>query len=159
MSEQPRVRQNYWAIVVAAIANFLLEAAWYNIFIQAWMNGIGRTEQELMGPGSLPMYLKFATALVSAAVMAAAISCVTQLTGPQTAWRGMRVGTALWMGFVITTWATEYVFEVRPFSLLAINAGFWFIGMNLMGMIVGGWKKKGVATATTQESRTAVGVQ
>jgi hypothetical protein len=158
MNDQSRVRQNYWAILAAAIACFLLEAAWYSLFIQTWMNGIGRTEQQLMGPGSPPMYLKFATALVSSAVTAAAISCVTQLTGPQTAWRGMRVATALWMGFVITTWSTEYIFEVRPISLLGVNAGFWLLGMMLMGAIVGGWKKKGVAAAATQESRTTVGV-
>jgi hypothetical protein len=34
------------------------------------------------------------------------------------------------------------VFEVRPFSLLAVNAGFWLLGMMLMGAIVGAWKKK-----------------
>ena len=141
MNEESRVRQNYFALVVAAIACFLFEAVWYSYFLRAWIAGIGRTQEWLMGPRAVPLYLQFATALISAAVMAAAISCVTQLTGPQTAWRGMRVATALWMGFVITVWATEYVFEERPFSLLAINAGFWFFGMNLMGAIVGAWKK------------------
>ena len=48
----------------------------------------------------------------------------------------------LWFGFVLTTWATEYVYEARPLSLLAINAGFWLPAMVLMGAIVGGWKKK-----------------
>jgi hypothetical protein len=38
--------------------------------------------------------------------------------------------------------STEYVFEVRPWSLLGINAGFWFFGMAIMGAIVGGWKKR-----------------
>jgi hypothetical protein len=86
--------------------------------------------------------LQYGTALVSAAVIATAISCVTQLTGPQTALRGIRVAAMLWLGFVVTTWATEYIFEVRPLSLFAINAGFWLLGMILMGAIVGGWKKK-----------------
>jgi hypothetical protein len=48
----------------------------------------------------------------------------------------------LWLGFVVTTYATEYIFEVRPLSLFAINTGFWLLGMILMGAIVGGWKKK-----------------
>jgi hypothetical protein len=86
--------------------------------------------------------LQYATALLSAVVMAAAISCVTQLTGPQTALRGIKVALLLWLGFVLTTWSTEYVFEIRPLSLLGINAGFWLFGMSLMGAIVGGWKKK-----------------
>jgi hypothetical protein len=86
--------------------------------------------------------IQYGTALISAAVMATALSCVIQLTGPQTTLRGIKVAVLLWLGFVITTWSTEYVFEVRPLSLLGINGGFWLIGMVVMGAIVGGWKKK-----------------
>lgn len=153
MSEDSRVRQNWWADIVAAIACFALEAGWYTLFLKQWLSGINRTMEDLAKSGVNPM-LQYATALVAQVVMAAAISCVVQLTGPQTAWRGMRVATALWMGFVITILATEYVFEVR-WGLLLINAGFWLIGMNLMGLIVGAWKKK-VPVAAGQESRATV---
>jgi hypothetical protein len=81
-------------------------------------------------------------ALVAEAVIAAAISCLTQITGPQTLLRGVKVAALLWLGFVLPVLCTEYVFEVRPWSLLGINAGFWLIGMVLIGAIVGGWKKK-----------------
>jgi hypothetical protein len=74
--------------------------------------------------------------------MAATISCVTQLTGPQTALRGMKVAALLWLGLIFTAISTEYVFEVRPWSLLGINAGFWLLGVTIMGAIVGAWKKK-----------------
>jgi hypothetical protein len=140
-SEQPRIRQNYLAIAIAAIACFLFEAAWYSFFLQTWLDGIGRTAQWLMATGVNPA-LQYLTALVSAAVIATAISCVTQLTGPQTALRGIKVAVMLWLGFVLTTWSTEYVFEVRPWSLLGVNAGFWLFGMIVMGAIVGAWKKK-----------------
>ena len=153
MSEDSRVRQNYWADIVAAIACFVLEAVWYSVFYQSWLNGIGRT-QEWAGSTKSLFPFQCATALAAGLVMAAAISCVTQLTGPQTMYRGMRVATALWMGFVITVWATEYVFEVRPWSLLFINAGFWFLGMNIMGAIVGGWKAKAPAGVTQPSSAT-----
>jgi len=138
---QAKVRQNYWAIAVAAIACFVFEAIWYSIFLQTWLDGIGRTRQWLMSSG-MNEYLQYGTALVSAAVMATAISCVTQLTGAQTALRGVKVGALLWLGFVLTTWSTEYIFEIKPLSLLGVNAGFWLFGMILMGAIVGGWKKK-----------------
>jgi len=138
---EPRVRQNYLAILVAAIACFLFEAGWYSFFLQGWLEGIGRTKEWLIATGVNPS-LQYGTALVSAAVMATAISCVTQLTGPQTALRGIKSGALLWLGFVLTTWSTEYVFEVRTFKLLGINAGFWLGGMIVMGAIVGGWKKK-----------------
>ncbi len=139
---QPRVRQNYLAIVIAAIACFLLEAGWYSYFMQPWLDGIGRTREWLMSAAGYNPALQYGTALVCAALIATAISCVTQLTGPQTALRGIRVAVLLWFGFVFTTWATEYVFEVRPLSLFAINAGFWLVGMIVMGAIVGAWKKK-----------------
>ena len=140
-TEQSKVRQNYWAIAVAAIASFLFEAVWYSIFLQKWLDGIDRTREWLMSQG-VSEAVQFGTALVAAAVIATSISCVVQLTGPQTALRGIRVAVMLWLGFVVTTWATEYIFEVRPLSLFAINTGFWLLGMILMGAIVGGWKKK-----------------
>jgi hypothetical protein len=136
-----KVRLNYFAILVAAIANFLLEAGWYTLFMQGWLNGIGRSMEWLTSQGVNPAF-QYGTALVSAAVMATAISCVTQLTGPQTALRGIKVGALLWLGFELTSFSTEYVFEVRPWSLLGINAGFWLVGMVIMGAIVGAWKKK-----------------
>jgi len=140
-SEPSRVRQNYWAILVAAIACFLFEACWYSLFLQGWLDGIGRSREWLMSSGMNPN-LQYGTALISAAVIATAISCVTQLTGPQTVRRGVRVAALLWFGLILTTWSTEYIFEVRTIRLLAINAGFWLFGMVLMGAIVGGWRKK-----------------
>jgi hypothetical protein len=138
----PRVRQNYLAILVAAIACFLLEAGWYSFFMKAWLNGIGRTREWLMSAAGYNPALQYGTALVMAALMAAVISWFTQMTGPQTLWRGIKVGAIAWFGFELTAWSTEYVFEVRPASLLGVNAGFWLAGMILMGAIVGAWKKK-----------------
>ena len=139
--EEPCVRQNYLAILIAAIACFLLEAGWYSYFMQPWLNGIGRTREWFMSQGVNPA-LQYGTALLAAALVATAISCVTQLTGAQTAFRGIKVGALLWLGFVLPIWATEYVFEVRTYTLFAINTGVWLVGMVVMGAIVGAWKKK-----------------
>jgi hypothetical protein len=138
-----RVRQNYWAILVAAIGSFLLEAVWYSVFKQQWIEGIGRTREWQMAVQVSPKleFAQFATALFAAAIVASGISRLIQLTGAQTARRGINVAVFLWLCFVLTTFATEYIFEVKM-QLFAINAGFWFLGMALMGAIVGGWKKK-----------------
>lgn len=139
--QMARVRQNYLANIAAAIACFLLEAVWYTVFMKTWLSGIGRSMQWLVSSGMNPA-IQYATALVMALVMATAISCVTQLSGKQTALRGIKVAALLWAGFVLTTWSTEYIFEVRPISLYFVNAGYWLLGMMLMGAIVGAWKKK-----------------
>lgn len=148
-----RIRLNYWAIPVAVIACFVFEAIWYSIFLRTWLDGIGRTMAWLEASG-MNQYVQYATAMVMSALMATAISCVTQLTGPQTAARGIRIGALLWLGFILPTWATEYVFEVRPWSLLFVNAGFWLIGAMLMGAVVGGWKKRSAAKPAPVAVRT-----
>jgi hypothetical protein len=136
-----KVRQNYLAIVIAAIACFLFEMGWYSFFLQSWLIGIGRTTQWLANSGANPAF-QFAVALIAEALIAASISCLTQYTGPQTMMRGVTIGAMIWFCFVLPTLSIEYVFEVRPWSLLGINGGFLLIGMTLMGAIVGAWKKK-----------------
>jgi hypothetical protein len=136
-----RVRQNYLAILVAAIVCFLIEAAWYSYFLQVWLAGIGHDMAWLTGSGVSPA-LQYATFLLAAALTAACISAFTQLTGVQTGYRGMKIAFGLWLGCVFSTLATEYAFELRSYKLFAINAGFWLVGMVAMGAIVGVWKKK-----------------
>jgi uncharacterized protein DUF1761 len=139
--EPTRVRFNFLAILAAAAACFLLEGVWYTLFQQAWLQGIGRSREFLMSLGVNPG-LQYGTAFLAAALSAAAISGATQLTGAQTARRGAKVGAFLWFGVVMPTWATEYVFEVRSYALFALNTGVWLLGMVLMGVIVGAWKRK-----------------
>jgi hypothetical protein len=139
---QPRIRQNYFAITMAAIACFLLEAGWYSFFLQSWLDGIGRTREWMLGTGVNPA-LQYGAALLSAALVAAVISGFTQFTGPQTALRGIKVAAGLWLGCILPTVATECVFELRTYRLFALNVGFWFVAMIVMGAIVGGWKKAG----------------
>ncbi|UWZ85422.1 DUF1761 domain-containing protein [Occallatibacter riparius] len=152
---QSRVQLNYWAILAAALATFFLEAVWYTAFQKPWLQGIASTREQLMNSGVSPA-LPYLTAFAMAAIIAAAISCTVQLTGPQTAVRGIRVGAAVWASFVFTTFATEYAFEVKP-GLFGINAGFWLIGMMLTGAIVGGWRRKtpsGLRAVVTESRAT-----
>jgi hypothetical protein len=95
--EERCIKHNYLAIIVAAVACFLFEAGWYSFFMQAWLDGIGRTMAWLMATG-VNSLLQYGTALASAGVIAATISGLTQLTGPQTAVRAMSVAAAMWLG-------------------------------------------------------------
>jgi len=135
------IRLNWVAILVAAIASFLFEALWYSVFMNEWLSGIGRTREWLMSSGMSPA-LQYAVAILCAVIMATVLSICVQGSGEHSARRGILVGALVWLGFVATTWATEYIFEVRTLQIYAVNAGFWLFDLILIGAIVGAWKKK-----------------
>jgi hypothetical protein len=135
------IRLNWVAILVAAIASFLFEALWFSVFLNEWIAGIGRTREWLMSSGMSPA-LQYGVAILCAVIAAAVLSICIQASGEQSARRGILVGAIVWLGFVATSWATEYIFEVRTLQIYAINAGFWLFDLGLMGAIVGAWKKK-----------------
>jgi hypothetical protein len=133
----------YWpALVVAMLASFLFDAAWFSFFLKPWLAGIDRTMEWLMSQPHVTPPVQYAVALLSAFVTAAVLSICIQVSGEQTLLRGIKVGAVLWLGFIATTFATNYIFEIRPLSLYAINTGYTLIDLVLMGAIVGAWKGK-----------------
>jgi uncharacterized protein DUF1761 len=144
MGETRTVRLNYLAILVSALVYFALEAMWFSIFMKEWMIGNRQTAEDLeqlQQQGHSPL-IAYAMAFAGALVIAAVISLLTQMTGRQTIIRGVFISIVSWIGFVLTTWSTEYAFEARDWKSLGINIGASLIGMVLMGAIVGGWKAK-----------------
>jgi hypothetical protein len=146
MIETRQVRLNYLAILVSALVYFGLQAVWFTLFMKEWLAGIGKTAEELQQNGS-SVVLAYAIAFIGALIMAAAISWFTQMTGRQTIVRGVLVGIAAWIGFVLTTWSAEYAFEGRGLRIFAVNTGISLIGMAVMGAILGAWKAKSKAPA------------
>jgi len=135
------VRHYPLAIIVATLCYFGLGAAWFTMFRSAWLEGIGRTMEQLQASGVSPA-LVYAIALLMTLALALFLSWLIQATGPLTLARGVQVAVILWFCVVFATWATEYAFEGRGVKILAINTGYCLIGMVLMGAVLGGWTKK-----------------
>ena len=138
------IRLNWLAILVAAIVSFLFEALWFTVFMNAWLEGIGRTKEWLISASTATVTpgLQYATALICSIVAATILSIVIQATGEQTALRGVLCAILIWLGFIATSWAKEYIFEVRTIEIFAINTGYSLIDLMLIRAIVGAWKKK-----------------
>jgi hypothetical protein len=137
-----KVRHSALAIIVATLAYFGLGAIWFTLMRDAWLNGIGRTMEEIQASGVSPA-LAYIIALLLTLVLAIFLSWFIQATGPRTVARGVQVAIILWFCAVFTTWATEYTFEGRSVRALAINCGYCLVGMVLMGAVIGGWPQKG----------------
>ena len=59
-----------------------------------------------------------------------------------TAARGAALGILLWIGLIGPVAYTNYMFEMRPMQLFAINEFYSLAGLFLMGLILGAWTKK-----------------
>src|SRR5580698_8840834 len=138
---------NWVAILVAAIASFLFEALWFSVFMSQWLAGIGRTMEWLTSSGMSPA-IQYGVAILCSVTTATVLTICIQASGEQTALRGIICGAVIWFGFVATSWAKEYIFEVRTMQIFAINAGYSIFDLMLIGAIVGVWKKKTVSPVT-----------
>jgi high-affinity K+ transport system ATPase subunit B len=114
---------------------------WFTVFRSAWLEGIGKTMEQLQASGVSPM-LAYLVALLLTLALALFLSWLIQITGPTTVARGVQVAIILWFCTVFSTFATEYAFEGRGVKILAITSGYCLVGMILMGAVLGGWTKK-----------------
>ena len=134
------MRTNYLAVVVSAVAYWLLGGVWFGfLFSKPWMALEHITEEQARGMSPIaPYVISFALNLLIAFVLAQ----ICSWRNANTAGRGSAVGVLLWIGFVGPITFTTYMFEMRSTELFAINAIYSLAGLSLMGAILGAWKKK-----------------
>lgn len=142
-----KTKVNWLAVIVAAVAHFLLGAVWFTVLSQQWLNGIGKTLAQVQSEASSPA-VAYTVAFLCNIVMARVLAQVIIATGQSSVIHGMKVGLFLWAGFVATTFMTAYVFEGRHVAIWAINAGYPLVGLLIMGAVLGGWKAKSSADMT-----------
>jgi hypothetical protein len=134
------MKTNYAAVVVAAVAYWLLGAVWYGVlFSKPWMalENMSMEQAKSMNP-VLPYVVTFVLNLLIAYSLAQV--CIWR--NANTPGRGASVGVLLWIGFVGPITFTTYMYEMRPRELYAINYFYPLAGMILMGVIIGVWTKR-----------------
>ena len=134
------MKTNYAAVFVSALAYWVLGALWYGfLFAKPWMALEHLSEEQVksMNP-VLPYIITFALNLLIAFVLAQI--CIWR--SANTAARGAALGILLWIGFVGPVTFTNYMYEMRPVPLFAINEFYSLVGLCLMGAILGAWTKK-----------------
>jgi hypothetical protein len=131
-------RVNFVAVVVAAVAYFVLGAIWFTALQKPWLAAIGKTVDQLTGSPAPGYVVAFTCNLIIAWVLAR-LMIATGRTGLM---GGVTIAALLWIGFTGTTMATEFVFEGRTPAAYVIIAGYPLLGMLIMGAILGAWQKR-----------------
>ena len=127
---------NYVAVLVAAVAGWLLGAAWYGVLGKQWMNALGWDEEQIRGQRKMPlaaMIISFVALLVMAYLLAGIMAHV----GPATIRIGVLSGALVWLGFTITTIAVNNAFQMRNPMLTIIDGGHWLAVLVLQGAVIG----------------------
>ncbi len=134
---------NPWAVLVSASAAMVIGFLWYSpiLFANPWMRLMGfdpydKAKIAEMQKGAGKIYgLAFVASLVSAVVLAKIID----VTSVNTILYGMKVGFAVWLGFVTTVQLTGALFGKQPTKLYVINTGYQLVCYLVMGAILAQW--------------------
>jgi len=118
------------ATVLATILGFVLGALWYGpLFGSRWRALAGVAEDARRDANPAAIYaITFLLGFVAAYVFGLYI-------GPNPG-RAFAIvcGAAVGVGWVATSLATNYLFEGRPSTLIAINAGYHAVRFTLIGV-------------------------
>lgn len=133
------VMLNHWAILVAALSNFLVGGLWYSplLFHKAWLDANGLTEEE-MGNGH-PAKV-FGLAFVFSLLMAYTLAYYFLGSSSATMMDGIRYGLVAGIGFAALPFAIITLFENKRTKYAIINCGYIIVSFALMGLIIGAWR-------------------
>lgn len=134
---------NFWAVLVAAVATMVIGFLWYSpiLFARPWMRLMGydpddKSKLAEMQKGAGKLYaITFVATLVSAVVLAKFVD----VTSVNRVFYGMKVGFAVWLGFVATVQLTGALFGKQPIKLFLINTGYQLVCYLAMGAILAVW--------------------
>ena len=136
---------NLWSVLVAAVATMILGFLWYSplLFAKPLTLAMGydpndKAKMEEMRKGAGKLYgITFITSLLSAFVLAKIIDVTTV----NAVLYGMKIGFAVWLGFVTTVQLTSTLFKKRPIKLYLIDTGYQLVCYLVMGAILVKWPR------------------
>ena len=136
---------NLWSVLAAAVSSMILGFLWYSplLFAKPWTLAMGydpndKAKMDEMRKGAGKLYgITFVASLISAFVLAKIIDVTTV----NSALYGMKIGFAVWLGFVTTVQLTSTLFKKRPIKLYWIDTGYQLVCYLAMGAILAKWPR------------------
>ena len=130
---------NPLGVLAAAVASWLAGAVWYTALARPWLIALGKTRAELMRPDGKPSLVPFVTAFLAELLMAWVLAGLIGHfgAGQITVTNGIISGVVAWLGFVVTTLATNHGFGGQRGMLTLIDGGHWLAVLVLQGAVIG----------------------
>lgn len=119
--------------IVTGIASMVLGFIWYGpvLFAKTWAKEVGFTEEDLKGGSPVQYLLTFGGAIV----MGAATSFLVLQLDITEPLQGVFLGLILGLGYVVTSFGSNYIFQKQKFKLYLIDAGYQVLNVVAAGLI------------------------
>ena len=134
---------NLWAVLSAGVASMVIGFLWYSplLFDKPWMIAMGYDPEDrdriaAMQKSAGPKYM---ASFLASLLGAFALGKIVYHIMATNSYQGMKVGFAIWLGFVMTVQLTDKLFGDRPWNLFFINTGYQLASCLVMGAILGRW--------------------
>ena len=127
---------NYFAIVAAALAAFVLGGLWYSpaLFGKAWQREVGLSDDELKRGN---MARIFGTSLILSLIASFVFALFLGPRPPMSL--GLGAGIAAGLCWVASSFGMNYLFARRSFKLFLIDGGFHTLQFTVIGLILALW--------------------
>ena len=134
------VHVNHLAVLVAAVAVFVLGWLWYSplLFFKPWMRLRGLDPVTAMAGAKMPAG-KLLIEFIRCLVLAYVIACLVALLGISSWLRAVHLGLFLWIGFPVILLTGSVLWENIPGKVAAIHAGDWLVKLLVIPLIVSVW--------------------
>jgi hypothetical protein len=128
---------NYLAVLVAAVAAFVLGWLWYSplLFFKPWMRLRGLDPEAALKNAKMPggkLVIEFARCFVLAFVIAR----LMDLLGVTSWLIAIHSGFMLWIGFPLILLTGSVLWDNVPWKVAAIHAGDWLVKLLVIPLIV-----------------------
>ncbi|HEV2750637.1 MAG TPA: DUF1761 domain-containing protein [Gemmatimonadales bacterium] len=132
---------NYLAVLVAAVAVFVLGWLWYSplVFFKPWMRARGMDPAAAMAGAKMPGG-KLAVEFLRCLVLAYVIARFVALVGIHHWTNAVYFGFYLWIGFPVILLVGSVLWENVPWKVAAIHAGDWLVKLLVIPIIMSAWR-------------------
>jgi hypothetical protein len=128
---------NYLAVVVAALANYIIGSLWYGvIFSKTWIKLNGIKEMKVT---AVSVIVGLVGAFFTSWVLAHALVFAGTFMKTSGVGLGLTTGLFNWLGFIAPVTIGVVIYEKKPFSLWILNNAYWLISLLIMGVILALW--------------------
>ena len=137
----PPVDINYWAILVSAVASFILGYLWYSplLFGKPWMKMMGFTHQSMEEAKKKGMVKLYLGNFIATLIMVYILSHFVDYAQAKTITDGLQLGLWVWLGFIATLLFGSLLWEGKPFKLFLINSGYRLVELLIVASILSAW--------------------